>query len=92
MSRQGRYQKVTGNLRVKKVRISDDERFVICHNPEGAELDAAIRARMLARLKEMIDGTPTTDPHTRSGSHLRNVGNCAARKSTTGRSSAWTPD
>jgi hypothetical protein len=57
LSRQGRYQEVTGNLRVKEVRIADDERFVICHNPDGAERDAAIRARLLARLKEKIDGT-----------------------------------
>ena len=56
LSRQGRYQEVTGNLRVKEVRISDHERFVICHNPDGAERDAAIRARLLARLKEKIDG------------------------------------
>jgi Transposase DDE domain len=59
LSRQGRYQEITGNLRVKEVRISDDERFVICHNPEAAERDAATRARMLARLKEMIEGTDT---------------------------------
>jgi hypothetical protein len=59
LSRQGRYQEVTGNLRVKEVRISDDERFVICHNPDGAERDAAIRARLLARLREKIDGTDT---------------------------------
>ena len=57
LSRQGRYQEVTGNLRVKEVRISDDERFVICHNPGGAERDAAIRARLLARLREKIDGS-----------------------------------
>jgi Transposase DDE domain len=59
LSRQGRYQEVTGNLRVKEVRISEDERFVICHNPDGAERDAAVRARMLARLREKIDGTDT---------------------------------
>jgi hypothetical protein len=59
LSRQGRYQEVTGNLRVKEVRVSEDERFVICHNPDGAERDAAIRARLLARLKEKIDGTDT---------------------------------
>jgi Transposase DDE domain len=59
LSRQGRYQEVAGNLRVKEVKISDDERFVICHNPDGAERDAAVRARMLARLKEMINGTDT---------------------------------
>jgi hypothetical protein len=59
LSRQGRYQDVTGNLRVKEVKIADDERFVICHNPAGAERDAAIRARLLARLKDKIDGTDT---------------------------------
>jgi hypothetical protein len=59
LSRQGRYQEITGNLRVKEVKISEDERFVICHNPDGAERDAATRARLLARLKDMIDGTDT---------------------------------
>jgi hypothetical protein len=57
LSRQGRYQEVAENLRVKEVRIAEDERFVICHNPEGAERDAAIRARMTAQLKELIDGS-----------------------------------
>ena len=57
LSRQGRYQDVAANLRVKEVRIAEDERFVICHNPEGAERDAAIRARLIAQLKELIDGT-----------------------------------
>jgi hypothetical protein len=57
LSRQGRYQEVAENLRVKEVRIAEDERFVICHNPEGAERDAAIRARMIAQLKEMIGGS-----------------------------------
>ena len=57
LSRQGRYQEVAGNLRVKEVRIAEDERFVIRHNPEGAERDAAIRARMITQLKELIDGT-----------------------------------
>jgi hypothetical protein len=56
LSRQGRYQEVAENLRVKEVRIAEDERFVICHNPGGAERDAAIRARMIAQLRELIDG------------------------------------
>ncbi|MGH3233410.1 MAG: IS1634 family transposase [Streptosporangiaceae bacterium] len=56
LSRPGRYQEVTGNLRAREVRISDSERFVICHNPDGAERDAAIRARLLTRLKELTDG------------------------------------
>jgi hypothetical protein len=33
LSRQGRYKDVDGNLKVKEVRISDDERFVICSTP-----------------------------------------------------------
>jgi transposase len=54
LSRQGRYQDVAENLKVKEVRISDAERFVICYNPEAAERDAAVRARMLAQLGELI--------------------------------------
>jgi len=54
LSRQGRYQDVAANLRVKEVRIAEDERFVICFNPEAAERDAAVRARMLAQLDDMI--------------------------------------
>ena len=36
------------------MRIAEDERFVICFNPEAAERDAAIRARMIARLETAI--------------------------------------
>ena len=54
LSRQGRYKDVAQNLKVKEVRIAEDERFVICFNPEGAERDAAVRARMIARLDEAI--------------------------------------
>ena len=54
LSRQGRYQEVAENLRVKEVRIAEDERFVICHSPEGSERDAAIRARLIAQLEDAI--------------------------------------
>ena len=57
LSRQGRYKDVAGNLKVKEVRITEDERFVICFNPEAAERDAAVRARMIAQLTEAIDGS-----------------------------------
>ena len=50
LSRQGRYKDVAGNLKVKEVRIAEDERFIICFNPEAAERDAAVRARMIAQL------------------------------------------
>src|SRR6266545_3630635 len=54
LSRQGRYQQVADNLRVKEVRISDHERFVICYNPQQADRDAAVRQRLLAQLQETI--------------------------------------
>ncbi len=57
LARAGRYQEVGGNLRVKEVRISEGERFVVCYNPQGAERDAAVRERLLARLGEMIEGS-----------------------------------
>ena len=57
LSRQGRYKDVAGNLKVKEVRIAEDERFVICHNPEAAERDAAIRARLITQLRELIGGS-----------------------------------
>src|SRR5206468_12447125 len=45
---------VAQNLKVKEVRIAEDERFVICFNPEAAERDAAIRAKMITRLEDAI--------------------------------------
>src|ERR687898_496297 len=57
LSRQGRYQQVADNLRVKEVKISEAERFVICYKPEQAERDAAVRQRLLAQLQELIAGT-----------------------------------
>jgi len=58
LSRQGRYKTVRDNLQVKEVRLGDDtDRFIICHNPDQAERDAAIRARLVAQLEELISGT-----------------------------------
>nr|WP_220446792.1 hypothetical protein [Nonomuraea deserti] len=57
LSRQGRYQDVAGNLKVKEVRIGEADRFVICFNPEGTERNAAIRRRLIAQLEEVIAGT-----------------------------------
>lgn len=57
LSRQGRYTEISGNMRIKEVRISDSERFVICHNPEAAERDAQMRAQLLAQLTDLIDGS-----------------------------------
>jgi hypothetical protein len=60
LSRQGRYRTVADNLQVKEVRLHADladDRFVICFNPDAAVRDAAIRAKMVALLEEMIDGS-----------------------------------
>ena len=58
LSRQGRYKTVRDNLQVKEVRLGDDtDRFIICHNPDQAGRDAAIRARLVAQLEELISGT-----------------------------------
>jgi hypothetical protein len=54
LGRAGRYQELAGNLRIKEVRISGEERFVLVHNPQAAARDAAVRTRLLARLGEMI--------------------------------------
>jgi hypothetical protein len=62
LSRQGRYRHVADNLQVKEVRLDTDladDRFVICFNPDAALRDAAIRARMIALLEEMLEGSDT---------------------------------
>src|SRR3954447_26365956 len=51
LSRQGRYQQVRDNLRVKEVRLdATDARFIVCHNPEQAERDAQQRDEAIARI------------------------------------------
>jgi hypothetical protein len=57
LSRQGRYQRARDNLQVKEVKIAEDERFVICYNPEQAERDAALREVMVGKLTALIAGT-----------------------------------
>jgi hypothetical protein len=61
LSRQGRYQAVRENLRVKEVNVAEatgtNERFIVCHNPEAATRDAAIRQRLVDRLQAMIENS-----------------------------------
>jgi hypothetical protein len=57
LSRQGRYTEIAGNMRVKEVRISEADRFVICHNPEAADRDRHVREQLVAQLTELIDGS-----------------------------------
>jgi transposase len=56
LSRQGRYQQVRDNLRVKEVHLDGTEqRFVICYNPDQAERDQAKREEAIARIEAELD-------------------------------------
>ncbi|WP_445190161.1 IS1634 family transposase [Pseudonocardia sp. Cha107L01] len=57
LARQGRYQQVKENLRIKEVRLGADTdvRFVICHNPEQAERDRTQREDALTRLEAELE-------------------------------------
>jgi hypothetical protein len=68
LARPGRYRTVAGNLRVKEVQVApggdgDGEegmravRFVVCHNPEQADRDAAVRANLTSHLERLIAGS-----------------------------------
>jgi transposase len=52
LSRQGRYQSVRDNLRVKEVRLDSTPgvRWIICHNPEEADREAAQREAAIVRI------------------------------------------
>jgi hypothetical protein len=57
LARQGRYQTVRDNLRVKEVRLDDEtgKRWIVCHNPFEAERDAAQREAALARIETELE-------------------------------------
>jgi hypothetical protein len=77
LARPGRYKTVAGNLRVKEIHVApggagDGDggaravRFVVCHNPEQAERDAAVRTNLVTHLTGLIDGSDTWTPSRRS--------------------------
>jgi hypothetical protein len=66
LARPGRYHDVADNLRVKEIRVAPGggaaegartERFVVCHNPDAADRDAAVRERLIEHLSGLIDGS-----------------------------------
>jgi hypothetical protein len=74
LARQGRYHLVAENLRVKEVIIDDGtmrDRFVICHNPEEARRDQAVREQLLAQLEQEIDGSDKLTAEERQRLHGR---------------------
>jgi hypothetical protein len=76
LARPGRYRTVAGNLRVKEVAVApggagdgDDgaraQRFVVCHNPEQADRDAAVRDRLVTHLESLMAGSDGWTPRRR---------------------------
>ncbi len=76
LARPGRYRAVAGNLRVKEVAVAPGgdgdgdegaraQRFVVCHNPEQADRDAAVRDRLVAHLESLIVGSDKWTPRRR---------------------------
>lgn len=72
IARPGRYKTVAGNLRIKEVHVAPGgdgdgstngeqglraQRFVVCHNPEQADRDAAVRANLVTHLHGLIEGS-----------------------------------
>jgi len=56
LARQGRYQQVRDNLRVKEVRLDGtDQRFVICHNPDQQVRDQVKREEAIARIEAELE-------------------------------------
>src|SRR6266542_66000 len=56
LARQGRYQQVGDNLRVKEVRLDGtDQRFVICYNPDQAIRDKTNRDEAIARIQAELE-------------------------------------
>ena len=86
LSRQGRYQQVRDNLRVKEVRIDSTPgiRWIICHNPEEAERDQAQREAALTRIRAELDRITTARARAREQARTRHAASAtmsaAARK------------
>jgi len=62
LARQGRYQTVRDNLRVKEVRLGSGDaarRFVLCHNPEQAQRDRYQRQQQLAAAQAELERIAT---------------------------------
>ena len=79
LSRQGRYQQVRDNLRVKEVKLDSTPgvRWIICHNPDEAERDAAQREAAIARIRAELDRISAARTRTREQARTRRAGAAA---------------
>jgi hypothetical protein len=84
LARQGRYQTVRDNLRVKEVRVGAGDaakRFIICHNPAEADRERTGREDTVRRLEAELEriakqrakakSKKATDAHTKAECALR---------------------
>ncbi|MFI7129192.1 IS1634 family transposase [Nonomuraea sp. NPDC050153] len=57
LSRQGRYQQVRDNLRVKEVRLdgAGDVRFIMCHNSDQEQRDQQHREQAITRIEAELE-------------------------------------
>lgn len=84
LSRQGRYQAIKENLRVKDIRVGDGEaatRYVVCHNPAEAQLQRDRRdchiKRIEAELQRLAAQRERASGKSERQAHHR--GECALR-------------
>jgi transposase len=87
LSRQGRYQQVRDNLRVKEVKLDSTPmvRWIICHNPDEAERDQAAREAAITRITTELDRITTARTRAREQARTRRASSAttmtaAARK------------
>ncbi len=87
LSRQGRYQQVRDNLRVKEVKLDSTPmvRWIICHNPDEAERDQAARDAAITRITTELDRITTARTRAREQARTRRASSAttmtaAARK------------
>jgi len=90
LSRQGRYQDVRDNLRVKEVRLDSAPgvRWVICHNPVEAAKDKAERERQLAAVTAELDRITRMRTAAKSAKGAAGKNTTGPKKTATGQSAA----
>lgn len=84
LSRQGRYQTVRDNLRVKEVHVGDGDaakRFIVCHNPGEAERDKHARDTAITRIETELDRIKTAREKAKTA-NTKNARNASKAKLT----------
>lgn len=74
LRRSGRYKEVADNLRVKEVVVGEGERrrrYVVCHNPEEATRQQALRERRLEEIRAELARLQGCTPAVRAKGYAR---------------------